>query len=83
MSNQRRAPPAGGVMPLLGNVTDNPIVSLNGYDYHEEANQLNKEMVMTIDRVILAIAGSFILISVLLSVLHHPAWLWFTAPRFE
>lgn len=34
---------------------------------------------MTIDRMILAIAGSFILISTALSVLHHPIWLWFTA----
>ena len=34
---------------------------------------------MTIDRMILAIAGTFILISTMLSVLHHPNWLWFTA----
>ena len=34
---------------------------------------------MTIERMILAIAGCFVLISVLLSVLHHPHWLWFTA----
>lgn len=34
---------------------------------------------MTIDRLVLAFAGSFILISVLLSVIHHPNWLWFTA----
>ncbi len=34
---------------------------------------------MNVDRMILAIAGSFILISTLLSVLHHPNWLWFTA----
>jgi len=33
---------------------------------------------MTIDRLVLAFAGSFILISVLLSVLHNPNWLWFT-----
>ena len=34
---------------------------------------------MTVDRMILAIAGSFILVSTLLSVLHHSNWLWFTA----
>lgn len=34
---------------------------------------------MTVDRMILAIAGSFILVSTLLAVLHHPNWLWFTA----
>ena len=34
---------------------------------------------MTIERMILALAGCFVLISVLLSVLHHPYWLWFTA----
>ena len=34
---------------------------------------------MSIDRMILAIAGSFILVSTLLSVLHHSNWLWFTA----
>ena len=34
---------------------------------------------MSIDRMIFAIAGSFILISVLLSIVHSPNWLWFTA----
>ena len=34
---------------------------------------------MTIERMILAIAGSFVLISSMLVVLHHPYWLWFTA----
>ena len=34
---------------------------------------------MTIDRLILSIAGSFILLSVLLSIVHSPYWLWFTA----
>lgn len=34
---------------------------------------------MTIDRVILAFAGGMILISLLLSQLHHANWLWFTA----
>jgi hypothetical protein len=33
---------------------------------------------MTIDRFVLAFAGSFILISVLLSQLHSIHWLWFT-----
>ncbi|MEY6431251.1 DUF2892 domain-containing protein [Thioalkalicoccus limnaeus] len=34
---------------------------------------------MTIERIVLAVAGSFILISLLLSQLHSPYWLWFTA----
>jgi hypothetical protein len=34
---------------------------------------------MTIDRVVLAVAGSMILISLLLSQIYSPYWLWFTA----
>jgi hypothetical protein len=34
---------------------------------------------MTIDRVVLAFAGTMILISLLLSQIHSPYWLWFTA----
>jgi len=34
---------------------------------------------MTIDRLVMAFAGSFILLSLLLSQLHSPYWLWFTA----
>ena len=34
---------------------------------------------MTIDRMVMAFAGSFVLISVLLSVIHSPYWLFFTA----
>ena len=34
---------------------------------------------MTIDRLVLAFAGSFILISLLLSVIHSHYWLWLTA----
>lgn len=34
---------------------------------------------MTIDRVVLAFAGSVILISLLLSVFHSVYWLWLTA----
>jgi hypothetical protein len=34
---------------------------------------------MTIDRMVLAFAGAFILISLALSQLHHPNWLWVTA----
>lgn len=34
---------------------------------------------MTIDRLVVAFAGSFILISLVLSQLHHPYWLFFTA----
>jgi hypothetical protein len=38
-----------------------------------------KEISMNIDRLVLTIAGSFILLSVLLSVFHSPYWLFFTA----
>ena len=34
---------------------------------------------MTIDRVVFAVAGSFILISLLLAHYHSELWLWFTA----
>jgi len=34
---------------------------------------------MTIDRLVLAVAGSFILISLLLAHYHSELWLWFTA----
>ncbi|MDP2861235.1 MAG: DUF2892 domain-containing protein [Desulfobacterales bacterium] len=34
---------------------------------------------MSIDRLVMAFAGSFILISLLLSHYHSPYWLWFTA----
>ena len=34
---------------------------------------------MNLDRMVLAIAGVFILVSLLLSQVHHVYWLWFTA----
>ncbi|HAO24074.1 MULTISPECIES: DUF2892 domain-containing protein [unclassified Methylophaga] len=34
---------------------------------------------MNTDKMVFALAGSFILISLLLSQLHHIYWLWFTA----
>ncbi len=34
---------------------------------------------MTIDRIVLAVAGGFVLLSVILSQVHHPYWLFFTA----
>ncbi len=34
---------------------------------------------MNIDRMVIRFAGSFILISLLLSQIHSPNWLWFTA----
>nr|WP_306267562.1 DUF2892 domain-containing protein [Pararhizobium sp. IMCC3301] len=34
---------------------------------------------MTLDRAVMLFAGSVILISLGLSQLHHPAWLWLTA----
>lgn len=34
---------------------------------------------MSIDRMVLAVAGGFILTSLLLAHFHSPNWLWFTA----
>ncbi|MCK9396157.1 MAG: DUF2892 domain-containing protein [Methylobacter sp.] len=34
---------------------------------------------MTIDRVVFAVAGSFILVSLVLAHYHSELWLWFTA----
>ena len=34
---------------------------------------------MSIDRLVIAVAGSFILISLLLAHYHSENWLWFTA----
>jgi len=34
---------------------------------------------MNIDRIVLAFAGSAVLLSLLLSHYHSPYWLWFTA----
>jgi hypothetical protein len=34
---------------------------------------------MSVERIVLAVAGSFILLSLLLAHYHHPYWLWFTA----
>jgi hypothetical protein len=34
---------------------------------------------MAIDRVVFAFAGTMILLSLVLSQLHSPMWLWFTA----
>jgi hypothetical protein len=34
---------------------------------------------MNIDRLVFAVAGSFILLSVILSQIHSPYWLYFTA----
>ena len=34
---------------------------------------------MSIDRIVMAFAGSFILTSILLSLVHSPYWLFFTA----
>ena len=34
---------------------------------------------MSIDRIVLAAAGAFILISLALAHYHNPNWLWFTA----
>ena len=34
---------------------------------------------MNVDRLVFAVAGSFILLSVILSQVHSPNWLYFTA----
>lgn len=34
---------------------------------------------MSIDRAVLAFAGTVVLLSLALSQYHHPAWLWLTA----
>ncbi|MDM8563724.1 DUF2892 domain-containing protein [Candidatus Marithioploca araucensis] len=34
---------------------------------------------MTVERIVYIAAGFFIMLSLLLSQLHHPYWLWFTA----
>jgi hypothetical protein len=33
---------------------------------------------MTIDRLVMAVAGGFILLSIILSIYHSQNWLWFT-----
>ena len=34
---------------------------------------------MSLDRIVMAFAGTFILLSLLLAHYHSPYWLWFTA----
>jgi len=34
---------------------------------------------MSIDRAVMAFAGTVVLVSLLLSQYHHPGWLWVTA----
>ena len=34
---------------------------------------------MNIDKMVMRVAGSFVLLSLLLSQVHSPYWLWFTA----
>jgi hypothetical protein len=34
---------------------------------------------MSIDRIVMSFAGAMVLLSLALSQLHHPAWLWLTA----
>jgi hypothetical protein len=47
--------------------------------HHGVSSSSSKEAVMTIDRLVLVFAGSFILISLLLSQIHSSYWLLFTA----
>ena len=39
----------------------------------------HKEVNMNLDRLVFTIAGSFVLLSALMSVFHSPYWLFFTA----
>jgi len=41
--------------------------------------QALKENAMSIDRLVMRFAGTMILVSLLLSLVHSPHWLWFTA----
>jgi hypothetical protein len=50
------------------------IKMISGFRY---INQRRENM--TLDRMVLAFAGSFILISLLLSLVHTHYWLWVTA----
>ena len=42
-------------------------------------SQAMEEKTMSIDRIVLAFAGTMVLVSLLLSVVHSQYWLWFTA----
>jgi hypothetical protein len=48
-----------------------------GASSHYFINHVNTSD-MNIDRVVFAVAGFFVLSSVLLSIYHNPNWLWFT-----
>ena len=45
----------------------------------DSAVPVSEEVTMNIDRLVYAVAGSFILLSVILSQIHSPNWLYFTA----
>jgi hypothetical protein len=40
---------------------------------------IQKRRTPTIDKMVFRVAGIFILVSLLLSIVHSPNWLWFTA----
>jgi hypothetical protein len=44
-----------------------------------ETEPFAKEATMNIDRIVIAFAGSMVLLSLLLSRVHSPYWLWLTA----
>ena len=59
-------------------------VALNRFKTHtnrliKSAGSQIKEVSMNIDRLVFAVAGSFILLSVILSQVHSVYWLFFTA----
>ena len=40
--------------------------------------ETEKEQIRSIDRIVLAVAGVMVLVSVLLTQYHHPNWMWLT-----
>jgi len=45
----------------------------------KNSHPASKENTMSIDRLVMRFAGTMILVSLLLSLVHSPYWLWFTA----
>jgi hypothetical protein len=48
-------------------------------EFQEKYLSLLRRKKMTLDRMVLAFAGAFILGSLIFSQIHHPYWLFFTA----
>jgi len=63
-------PPAGQLLALL--------LELD-YPPDKRATSPRKDDDMNIERAVLPFAGTMVFVSLLLSQLHHPYWLWLTA----